>query len=62
VVQPNDADDDVLDRKNFDAMPLVEMPGEEFSFDIDETATFGINGLQDGDIDDDSVLLVRAVL
>jgi hypothetical protein len=62
VAQPNDADDDVLDGENLDAMPLVEMPGKEFSFDIDDTTTFGIDGLQDGESDDDSVQLVRAVL
>jgi hypothetical protein len=62
VAQPNDADDDVLDCENFDAMPLVEMPGEEFSFDIDDLATLAIDGLQDGESDDDSVQLVRAVL
>jgi hypothetical protein len=52
---------DFDDCDNFDAMPLVAMPGEELSFDIESAlnppAPFGEDG---GDSDDDDIELVRA--
>jgi hypothetical protein len=64
----DDAADDIRDCENFDSMPLVAMPGEEYCCDVegtlDPTTFFGDDTIEEvGSEDDDSEgPLVRAIL
>jgi hypothetical protein len=60
-----DAENDSNDCDNFDSMPLVEMPGEQYSFDVEgqmqPSDMFGSDAWE-CDSDDESVALVGGTL